>query len=131
MQTEIRLRLLRKSTEHTSGFEIVGYQKQAEFTGHTIEIFQARPDEKDEWYNLLDTMQEIEHDAFELGVKHGDCWWYDGDRVERMDVCGTVNQDSTGGLYISWDDGDMSGLNFPPTERIGTIHDETKAGEKE
>jgi len=125
----LRIRLLRKSLKRKSGYEIVGYMitDQTEYG-----LFQRYS-----WTN--EPFPRIgRYDAFELGIKLGDEWFYEGDRIRQDETgsVGTINYDKFE-WFIGWDNeddptwddyytpltifADDTPVNFT---RIGTIHDE-------
>ncbi len=81
MQTEMMLRLLRKDPTSKSGYKIVGtmlIEPSLFGTGHSY----RKPDSSFWVCNQCDDECGIEYDAFDLGFKHGDEWWFVGDKVK-------------------------------------------------
>jgi len=82
MQTEFRLRLLCADPDSPSGYRIVGHMHIdppycVSMNGGNIVIIEWVAD---------DAYLEAKYDAFELGVKVGDTWYYEGDMVMDKDA---------------------------------------------
>ena len=82
MQNEARLRLLRADTDSPSGYRIVGYGKFAHDKAGYYSFDTAEHDEGD----YKSARYGVHCDAFELGVKVGDTWYYEGDMVMDKDA---------------------------------------------
>ncbi len=90
MQTEQMLRLLRKDETSPSGYRIVGYKWHLKETPESfITIL---------WSEILvickpmlwSSIKMISYNAFELGVKVDDEWWFEGDIIRFKDYCNSV-----------------------------------------
>jgi len=87
MQTEMMLRLLAKDSKSPSGYKVVGYMKTylpSGQNGVVIKVSVKPTDEDVEWWEVAPYMADdyqdwIRHNAFELGIKVGDEWFFEGD----------------------------------------------------
>lgn len=80
MQTEMMMRLLCKDKDSPSGYRIVGYAWQRyDFNSYCILENQSDNLENIKIYHL-----PIYYHAFELGVKIGDEWLFEGDIMEYI-----------------------------------------------
>jgi len=84
MQTKMKLRLLKKNENSPSGYKIVGYQMKAPVNINEGEIgdFFGKYIPEDTWFSHM--RPYVVHDAFELGIKVGDNWWFEGDKFELV-----------------------------------------------
>lgn len=149
-QTEEMKRLLMKG-------KIVGYENRTTTGSRTplMAIHHKRyitDSGRDIAKYLNDRVNYIDHDAFELGIKVGDDWWFEGDIIKHVSQIGILSfginerevfviadDDCTdsppdtfylgySGWYVKWKDNSVSVFpetDFSQWERIGNIHEET------
>ena len=121
-QTEMRMRLLRKNPKHKSGYEIVGHVSIT----NTYSLIDGAIPRYGTADNSIQVWDHPTFDAFELGKKHEDKWWYEGDVVEYGGNSYTLNSGQWHWLAIGRGCSTiaMSAYFWKNAARIGTIHDE-------
>ena len=132
MQTELRLRLLRKDETSPSGYRIVGHQRNINGKiEQTHEIDKKRTHFRWGWPLLSSVaicstkalaMGWVDHDAFDLGVKVDDEWLYEGDIVTANGVTGPLERKSNGQMALK--DACWEYQPYHCTYTGRTIHDE-------
>ncbi len=153
-QTEMMLRLLLKgkivgyewklSSKRWHSDECTGFRKKNEENPNLRICYPCRGTHEDSSLGRAYSTdmknwngKEIEHDSFELGIKVGDEWWFEGDKFipKEDDRKFVLNFTGEAWWIHSIDDkeiGDSIGIDMPipgiipwleNAERIGTIHD--------
>jgi len=121
-QTEMILRLIKDG-------DIVGYEKRS-IKGY-IEVKHRHicHDNEERWYyGAFDD----NHDSFELGIKVGDEYWFEGDRLSEM-YHGCYHKGiiefKDGCFLVEWDDDELTDFlrNVDDMKRIGNIHEQEGA----
>jgi len=118
MQKELMLRLLKDG-------KIVGYLWLLD-----DEINQSK--DMEEWYAICNPLTfigsdgYIDYDSFELGIKVGDEYWFEGDEVLTDEAGWEGHIVFTGSAFIVKDDigGFASYCNWDKYKRIGNIHED-------
>ena len=123
-QTEMMFRLLKDG-------KIVGFERKALDTYLTniekkiLTTYQRGIEKDSEWINDIDI---IEHDSIELGIKVGDEWWFEGDRVLwNNEYEGILKYNPKRGFYF-----DLGGDGYSTFDtkhdycKIDNIHEEKK-----
>jgi len=72
MQTEMMLRLLRNDPTRKSGYRVVGYMAITAFGCYDGDYAEG-------CCHKIDGDGDILYDAFDLGIKVGKKWWFEGD----------------------------------------------------
>ena len=80
MKFEDMKQLLVKDDTSPSGYKIVGYEWHRIVDGATQVTIWYREEGETDWVHTGE--QEIDYDAFELGIKDGDEWFFEGDIIE-------------------------------------------------
>ena len=145
-QTEQMLRLLKIDKSSPSGFRIAGFEYHCpinSFGEATQAVYHATDiNITENLVNLLECCNSIAgeydntiiYDAFELGIKVGDEWLFEGDRITKKGCGKGVLACDQGCIGILWDDeqkydgvipSPLSLHNLDELKRIGDIHEET------
>jgi len=126
VQTEMMKRLLVKDANSPSGYKIIGYShNRIESDGATImtEWFRSVSEPSWESYNG-DCM--IDYEAFDLGVKVGNDWFFEGDLFKdafRGTIWRLVYEGVDGWRVHEYSDEKITRPGFSH-EHIGNIHEQ-------
>ena len=125
-QKEMMLRLLLKGKR-------VGYEKKEIFGELIVTFHSANIGDKEQWWDLQ-FGYKIEYDSFELGIKVGDEWWFEGDKAKRGRINGILRRDHFRWVIVTdLEENEIFHIYdetvFKFWKRIGNIHEGGEAGD--
>jgi hypothetical protein len=131
-QTELMLRLIKDNKR--VGYEWHGlFEEGSDQCPPYMITLHYEPSKKDNCGTLSDMVNPISHDSFELGIKVGGVWWFEGDRAidTSNGLKGTVvyDEDGWGFTYDNREipntigTSDLHDVLWEELEPIGNIHD--------